>query len=227
MSDSSKLTEPWAMVIVAVISIVPAFITGVVTWQVGKPNRDISQVAVDISDAAKRLDDSLRASSGYHKKVYASLGFGFIAPKAWLVEDYATRFGVADIDVVQRYTDEKSVIGVEYRLIPVQPNYVNDHVQEIQNQIDVWKKIDPNLQIADSTVSGFPAKRFDYNQPTGKRVGMIRRYWVRIVPEIKLQILCFTYTDAPDRDAFWKAAEKIVESTVIDRELLEQRRFGE
>ena len=134
-SSRRELTEPRAMVLVALIGIIPALITGFITWQAGKPKRDVSQAAAEISDAAKRLDDSLRAPSGFQKKVFPNLGFGFIAPNAWKVEDYTTRFGVADIDVVQRYTDEKGVIGVEYKLMPVQPNYVNDHAQEVANQV--------------------------------------------------------------------------------------------
>lgn len=222
--SSKELTEPRAMVIVALIGAIPALITGFVTWQVGKPKRVLAESSPNITDAEKRLDDSLRAPSGYQKRIYSNLGFGFIAPKAWQVEDFATRFGVADIDVIQRYTDEKAVIGVEYKLIPVQPNYVNDHATEVRNQTDVWEKIDPNIKVDDATISGFPAKRFAYTQPTGKRIGEIRRYWVRIVPEVKLQILCFTYMDAPDRNEYWSGAERIVDSTIIDRELLEQRR---
>ena len=220
----SKLTEPQAMVLVALIGIVPALITGFVTWKVSKPSTKEMKEVVQVTDAERRLDDSLRATSGYQKRIYPQFGFGFIAPKAWQVEDYAARFGVADIDVIQRYTDEKAAIGVEFKLIPVQPNYVNDVVAEVGNQADVWRKIDPNLQIMDTTVSGFPAKRFDFTQATGKRRGQIRAYWIRIVPEVKLQIFCFTYTDEPDRDMFWKQAERIVESTIVDRELLERRR---
>ncbi len=222
--ESKVLTQPKAMIIVALIGLIPAIITGLITWNAGKPKREMSREAVAVSAAAARLDDSLRAPSGFQKKIYPNLGFGFIAPKAWQVEDYTTRFGIADIDVVQRYTEAKAVIGVGYNLVPVQPNYVNDINQEISNQSHVWEKIDPGLQVVDDTIAGFPAKRFDYTQKTGKRVGQIRTYWVRILPEVKLQIACFTYTDEPDQEQFWKDAQRVVESTQVDRELLELRR---
>lgn len=220
----SKLSEPQAMVLVALIGVVTTVISGFVTWQVSRPTNKEVKRAVALTDAEKRLDDALRAPSGKQKKIYPKLGFGFIAPSAWIVEDYAAKFGVSDIDVVQRYTAQKAAIGVEFKLMPVQPNYVNDIQAEVRNQADVWKKDDPNLQISETTVSGFPAKQFDFTKATGERRGKIRAYWVRIVPEVKLQIFCFTYTDEPDREAFWSEAERLVESTVVDRELLEQRR---
>ena len=212
------------MILVAVIGIVPALITGFVTWHIGKPTTKTLATVTQITDAGRRLEDALRASSGYQKKIYPQLGFGFIAPKAWQVEDYATRFGVADIDVIQRYTDTKAAIGVKFKLMPVQPNYVNDLVTETANQSDVWRHIDPDLRVSDATISGFQAKRFDYSQSTGARRGQVCAYWIRIVPEVKLQILCFTYTDEPDKEAFWKEVERVVGSTIIDRELLERRR---
>jgi hypothetical protein len=157
---------------------------------------------------------------GFRRHVYPHLAFGFLAPSSWQVEDQATPYGVPDIDVIQRYTDQKAAIGVEFRLIPVQPNYINDFEAEVRNQGDVLRKIDPNLEVADSTIAGIPAKSFRYSQKTGLRTGKIDRTWIRVAPEVKLQVVSFTYTDEPDRDAFHDEVRRIKESIVVDQDLL-------
>jgi hypothetical protein len=170
--------------------------------------------------ANERLRVQLPERPGYRSHVYPRFGFGFLAPRSWQIEDSAAAYNVPDIDIVQRYTEEKAAIGVEFRLIPVQPNYINDVEAEIENQADVLRAIDSELRVADTTVSGVPAKSFRYRQRTGQRIGDINRIWLRLVPEVKLQVLSFTYADEPDRVDFADEVRRITESIVIDQELL-------
>ena len=221
-----NLTDAQATIIAAAIAILPAVVTGLVTGYVtctGSVAKIKEEIGLD-DRVRQRIVSSLPTQAGLRKSAYSDFGFGFSSPSGWTVEDYATRFGVADIDVVQRYTDQKGAIGVEFKFIPVQPNYVNDFEAEVRNQSDVWQRIDPNLAVSDTTIAGIPAKRFEFKQATGKRMGDVQFHWVRLVPEVKLQILCFTYTDEPDRDAYWQEARRIVDSVIIDQQVIDEKR---
>jgi hypothetical protein len=78
--------------------------------------------------------------------------------------------------------------------------------------------IDPNLRVGDITINAQPAKTFMYNQPTGKRIGDIHVYWLRLAPEV----LGFVYTDSADRTDFWREFDSIVESIVFDKQTPEK-----
>lgn len=174
--------------------------------------------------ARERLEKRIVDKPGSKAKIYQQFGFGFIYPAAWIIEDGSAPYGVPDIDIIQRYTDQKAAIGLELRLMPIQPNYIQDVKAEVNNQADVLRKIDPDLIVDDFTVDGIPAKRFRYIQGTGKRKGQITRIWVRLVPEVKLQIISFTYNDEPDKEDFHTEVRRIIDSIVIDKRLLFQIR---
>lgn len=220
------LSTAQAAVIAAALTVIPALITGITTSYVIYKS-SIASAKEEIlgeREVRERIAKQLPIRTGYLKHVYPQYGVGFIAPTAWVKDDVPVHFGIPDIDIVQRYTDQKAAIGVEFKLAQVQINYVNDIVAEERNQKDVWEKNDPNIKVSDATINGRAAKMFNYTHSTGKRFGERRIYWVRLVPEIKLQIQGFTYTDEPDKQEFWKEFDKIVESVVIDQELIDRKR---
>ncbi|QLH51080.1 MAG: hypothetical protein HWD57_15725 [Candidatus Accumulibacter cognatus] len=220
------LSSAQAAVIAAALAVVPALITGITTSYVTFQS-SITKAKEEVlgeRDIRERLAKQLPIRPGYAKHVYPQYGIGFIAPTAWIKDDAPVHYGIPDIDIVQRYTDQKAAIGVEFKLTQVQSNYVNDIVAEVRNQKDVWEKNDPKITVTDATLNGREAKLFHYTHSTGKRIGERRVYWVRLVPEIKLQLQGFTYTDEPDREEFWREFDRIVESTVIDQELIDRKR---
>ena len=159
---------------------------------------------------------------GYTRHVYANLGLGMLAPSAWTTEDFAARFAGGEFDLVKRYEDTKGIVGIKFRYRSIQKNYINDINAELDNQKDVWVKIDPNVSLEDTTINGKPAKVWKYKQSTGKRFGDIRWYWVRLIPEVKLEIICFVYTDSHDREEFWREVDDIIGSLVIDEGVVGQ-----
>ncbi|MEQ1840234.1 MAG: hypothetical protein ABL994_07495 [Verrucomicrobiales bacterium] len=173
--------------------------------------------------ANTRIRARFCAPPGFITHSYSSLCVGLMAPDAWSSEDAAVRFGGGDADLIKRYEDTKGTVGLKLRLRNVQKNYINDITTEVSNQFDVWKHIDPNVTVADTTVSGMPAKVFQYKQKTGQRVGDVRVYWLRIVPQVKLDILAFIYDDAPDKTEFWKEIDAIVSSILIDDQGIKDR----
>jgi hypothetical protein len=220
------LSTAQAAVIAAALTVIPALITGITTSYVTYKSSiaTAKEEVLGEREVRERIAKQLPIQPAYLKHVYPQYGVGFIAPTAWIKDDVPVHFGIPDIDIVQRYTDQKAAIGVEFKLVQVQSNYVNDIVAEVRNQKDVWEKNDPNIRVSDATINGREAKLFNYTHSTGKRFGERRIYWVRLVPEIKLQIQGFTYTDEPDKLEFWKEFDKIVESVVIDQELIDRKR---
>lgn len=200
----------FAIVILCVVAVAVVSIA----YVVANPKKTRYELAND------RLHSQLPGRPGFKPYVYSQFGFGFLAPSSWQVEDQATPYGVPDIDIIQRYTDQKAAIGVELRLIPVQPNYINDFNAEVRNQADVFRNIDSGLEVIDTTIAGIPAKSFRYEQRTGKRIGEIERTWLRLAPEVKLQVLSFTYTDEPDRIVFLDEVRRIKDSIVVDQDRL-------
>ena len=173
--------------------------------------------------ANNRIRARFSAPPGFVTHSYPSLCLGLISPDAWSSEDAAVRFGGGDADLIKRYEDTKGTVGMKLRLRNVQKNYINDINSEVSNQLDVWKHLDPTATVADTTVAGMPAKVFQYKQKTGLRVGDIRVYWLRIAPQVKLDILSFVYDDAPDKIEFWKEVDAMVSSILIDDQGIKER----
>jgi hypothetical protein len=55
----------------------------------------------------------------------------------------------------------------------------------------------------------------------------VRMYWIRVVPEVQLQIFAAEYTDAGDKDQFWREADQVVSSIVIAFDTWQTRYKGE
>jgi hypothetical protein len=50
-----------------------------------------------------------------------------------------------------------------------------------------------------------------------------RQYWIRVVPDVQLQILCANYTDAADTTAFWRDVDQIISSIVVAADVWQAR----
>lgn len=213
-----ELTAAQAAVLAAIVAIVPAGISGVVSGVVSYRSSvaALKQELDPISQAQKRISAQLPGSTGYTKHVYPNLGLGLLAPSSWTTEDFAARFAGGEFDLVKRYEDTKGIVGIKFRYRGIQKNYINDINAELNNQKEVWIKIDPKLSLEDTAINGKPAKVWKYTQSTGKRHGDIRWYWVRLIPEVKLEIICFVYTDSHDREEFWREVDDVIASLVID-----------
>ena len=211
----AQLSAPQATILAAVIAILPSVSTGVLAY-INKPT--------EISIATKTIQSQLATTPGYKQYIYPRLGLGFQAPSSWKPDDAAAKIVGGEIDIIKRYEDSKAAVGVKFRFKSVQSNYINDPNAEVNNQIDVWKKIDANVKVSDATVFGTTGKQFDYKQSTGKRTGEIRSYWVRVIPELKLELWAFVYEDSKDREDFWNEVDDIVQSIVIDTEKFKKLR---
>ena len=220
------MTAAQAAVIAALIAIVPASVSGIVSGFVSYKN-SVAALKEELDPLAQMRDrilSQIPTRPGYTRYVYPNLGLGIQTPAQWTTEDFAAKFAGGEFDIVKRYEDTKGIVGMKFRYRSIQKNYINDINAEIDNQRHVWEKIDPNVTISDTTINGKPAKVWSFNQPTGKRVGDIRWYWVRLIPEVKLEIICFIYTDSEDRDEFWDEVNDIINSLVIDEIHIGQRK---
>lgn len=217
-----NLTTAQAAIITALIGVIPAIITAFLT--LNEPNLPVS---LDISSGnakTQRISQKIPSRIGYKNHIYPNLGIGLQTPSQWIAEDAAAIFSGGEIDFIKRYEDTKAAVGIKIRYRSIQDNYIHDINAEVENQKHVWEKIDPNVKVNDTTINGIPAKVWKYNQSTGKRVGDLRWYWVRIVPEIKLEIVGFIYTDSIDNKEFWTEVDDIIKSLVIDEIHINERK---
>lgn len=77
---------------------------------------------------------------------------------------------------------------MNFGLRPVQPNYVNNITAQIENQRETFEKSFPGTKVKDITISGLAGKLFMYEVPTGKLKMLVHLYWIRVVPDVQLQI---------------------------------------
>ncbi len=220
------MTQAQAAVLIAIIAIVPPGISGILSGYVSyKSSVSAMKDELDpLQQSYKRISAQIPQRIGYQKHLYPTLGLGLLAPLSWSTEDAAAKFAGGEFDLVKRYEDTKGIVGMKFRIRSVQKNYINDIQAELKNQKDVWEKIDPNVQLLDTTINGKPAKLWKYNQRTGKRIGDIRWYWLRLVPEVKLEIIAFIYTDSFDRKEFWNEVDDVIGSLVFDEVVISERR---
>lgn len=220
------MTAAQATVIVTLITVTASGVTGLVSGFVSYKNSvaAIQEKLNPVAQTRNRIVAQIPAKQGYTRHVYPNLGLGVQSPAQWTVEDFAAKFAGGEFDLVKRYEDTKGIVGMKFRYRSVQKNYINDINAEIENQRHVLEKIDPKTIIKDTTINGKPAKVWQYNQATGERIGDIRWYWVRLIPEVKLEIICFIYTNSTDRNEFWNEVDNIIKSLVIDETHIGERK---
>ncbi len=127
-----------------------------------------------LDESRERIDLKISDRIGYKKCIYPNIAIGFLIPDSWMQEDQVARFGGSEFELVKRYEDSKSAVGIQFRLRSVQKNYINDPETEVKNQLDLMSKIDSNVVVKDITVFDRPGKEFILRQSTGKRMGIVR-----------------------------------------------------
>jgi hypothetical protein len=200
-------------ILIALIGIIPATLTAVLGYLQGSRSTEIHSVRSEL--AAKRISFSRGQNPNFKELVYPNYGLSLVAPLSWTAEDSPARLAGGEFNLVSRYEDTRGAVGMNFRLRPVQPNYVNNIAAQIENQRITFEKSFPGTTVSDIAISGLAGKLFTYEVPTGKRKMLVRLYWIRVVPEVQLQIQCAQYTDAADTAEFWRDVDQVMSSIVI------------
>lgn len=200
-------------VLIALIAIVPATLTAVLGFFQGTRATDANEARTEL--ASKRIAFAHSRNPNFKELVYPNYGMSLTAPVSWTAEDSPARLAGGEFNLIARYEDTRGAIGMNFRLRPVQPNYVNNLATQIENQRITFEKNYPGSTVTDYAISGLAGKLFTYEVPTGKRKMLVRLYWIRVAPDIQLQIQCAQYTDAADATEFWRDVDQVMSSIVI------------
>ncbi len=209
------LTAPQASLLAAVIALAPAAVTGAYTYMI-RPTRDEAG-----EQARYRIEKKLPKRSGYKSYISPRIGIGFNVPLAWQIDDAIHVFGGGEIDLIRHYDTEANSIseGIKFALRVVQGNYVKYPQKEEDNYMDTVRKIDPKASIERAEINGQVGVKISYKQSTGKRIGQISRYWLRLHDRAKLEVVVFTNL-GEDRKEFLDEARDTLSSIVIDEDVI-------
>lgn len=199
--------------LLALIAILPACLTALLGYLQGAKSTEVNETKTEL--ASKRISFSQSRNPNFKELIYPNYGMSLIAPVSWTTEDSPARLAGGEFNLVSRYEDTRGAVGINFRLRPVQPNYVNNIAAQIENQRETFEKNYPGTKVEDITISGLAGKLFTYEIPTGKRKMLVRLYWIRVVPDIQLQIQCAQYTDAADATEFWRDTDQVISSIVL------------
>lgn len=200
-------------VLIALVGIVPATLAAVFGYLQGRKSTDENAARNEIE--SKKLEFRRSLNPGFRELTYPNYGISLTVPVSWSIEDSPALLAGGEFNLVSRYEETAGAIGMNFRLRPVQPNYIKDISAQIENQIETFKKNFPGAEVKDITITGLAGKLFTYSVSTGKRKMLIRLYWIRLVPDVQFQIQCAQYEDAADFDKFWKETDQIIDSIVI------------
>lgn len=199
-------------IVIALIGIVPACLTSIFGYMEGKTRTDANIAYSELKGAINYKNSD---NPSFKKLIYPNYGIYLLAPISWTIEDSPARLAGGEFNLIQRYEDTKGAIGMNFRLRPVQQNYINDIQSQISNQKEVFEKNSGATTVENITVSGQVGQVFTYEAATGQRRMRVKLYWLRLVPTVQLQIQCVQYTDATDSIEFWKNVDGIISSIVI------------
>ena len=193
-------------------------IVGIATTAAGS----IYLVLCDPTEA--RIRAALPDLTGYEQVVYARVGVGFLIPDHWQVDDASFRFGSGDIDLIKNIDPAAGSIsqGIKLRLVNIQKTYVNNPEAAIDNQLAVWRVIDPDASVRSATFAGRPANRFAYKQVTGQRTAYIEQTWIRLTNRVKLHVISVSNLDSESRQIFERERDGILQAFVIDEDRLQE-----
>ncbi|MCQ9377751.1 hypothetical protein [Methyloversatilis sp. XJ19-49] len=200
-------------IVLAVIAIIPATLTALAGYSQGQKSSDSNKSLAELD--SKKISLQASQNPNFKQLVYPNYGIMLNVPANWTAEDSPARLAGGEFNLVSRYEETKGSIGMNFRLRPVQPNYINDLPAQVENQRVTLEKNFGAVKVEDTTISGVQGKLFTYESATGKRKMLIKMYWVRVVPDVQLQILCAQYLDAADFNEFWMQATQAISSIVI------------
>lgn len=200
-------------IIIAIVGIVPATLAAIFGYIQGSKSTDLNVAKTELKH--KKLEFRRSVNPGFKELIYPNYGISLTVPVSWTIEDSPAILAGGEFNLIRRYEDTSGAIGMNFRLRPVQPNYINNISDQIKNQIITLEKNFPESNVDDITITGLPGKLFTYKIKTGKRIMLVRLYWIRLVPDVQFQIQCAQYTNAADFDTFWREVDQIVSSIVI------------
>ncbi|MBI2745237.1 MAG: hypothetical protein HYX45_06595 [Burkholderiales bacterium] len=200
-------------IVLALIAIVPACLTAVFGYLQGSKTTEAYETKSELT--SKRISFGYSKNPNFKELVYPNYGMSLLAPVSWTAEDSPARLAGGEFNLVSRYEDTRGAVGMNFRLRPVQPNYVNNISAQIENQLVTFERNYPGSKVEDVAISGLAGKLFTYEVPTGKRKMLVKLYWIRVVPDVQLQIQCAQYTDAVDAEEFWRDVDRVISSIVL------------
>ncbi|MEM1113868.1 MAG: hypothetical protein AAGI11_18285 [Pseudomonadota bacterium] len=165
-------------VIIALIGIVPAVLTAVFGYMQGINSTEVNTTKSELVD--KRISFQRSINPGFKELVYPNYGLSLLTPVSWLAEDSPAVLAGGEFNLVSRYEDTQGAIGMNFRLRPVQPNYINNLAKQIENQLITFERNYPGATVEDVSISGLAGKMFNYEIPTGKRKMLVKLYWIRL-----------------------------------------------
>lgn len=200
-------------ILLALIGIIPATLTAGLGYFQGSKATDTKETVTELEN--KRFSFARSQNPNFKELIYPNYGMSLLAPISWTAEDSPARLAGGEFNLISRYEDTRGAVGMNLRLRPVQPNYINDIGSQIENQRIIFERNYPGTRVEDITISGLAGKLFTYEMPTGRRQMLVRLYWIRLVPDVQLQIQCAQYVDAADSVSFWRDVDQVISSIVI------------
>lgn len=200
-------------ILIALIAIIPACLTAILGYMQGYKSTDFQMAKSELTE--KRVSFQRSSNPNFKELIYPNYGISLMAPVSWTAEDSPAVLAGGEFNLISRYEDTRGAVGMNFRLRPVQPNYINNISAQIENQRLTFERNFPGTTVEDITLSGLAGKLFIYTVKTGKREMKVRLYWIRLIPDVQLQIQVAQYSDAADYEEFWKQVDQILSSIVI------------
>src|SRR5579863_2122047 len=204
-----RLTAPQATVAAALLALVPSASTaGVALFTtLLSPQRVLDH----------RLRDRLPHRSNATARVYTQLALALNVPDTWSTTDAAAFLGGGQVELVKRYDANQAGIGVLLRVSSVPQPLDTDPQREINNHLAVLRQQDPAARATVASVAGKTGTLYSYIKPMGaNKLGNIKEYIVRLVPEVELNIVSLCFSDDTDKDECIREADDVVSSIVVD-----------
>lgn len=201
---------------IAAIGVLPAIFTAYVGYNQGTKSTPQEITQTELDKKTFNLEDDLDAK--FSRLDYPNYGISLSIPSSWQVEDGPALMAGGEFSVIKRYDEGKASIGLNFRLRPIQNNYIDHPEAQLRNQLAVYKKTYKSVSLDKTNISGIPANIFKFIAPAGGKSMDVRTYWVKLTPNAFLHITSAQYTDARDKDEFWEESDRIISSLVIATE---------
>lgn len=138
-------------IIIAIVGIVPATLAAIFGYMQGVRSTDLNLAKTELKH--RKLDFRRSVNPGFKELTYPNYGISLTVPVAWTIEDSPAVLAGGEFNLISRYEDTQGAIGMNFRLRPVQPNYINNISDQINNQIVTLEKNFPDSNVSDITIT--------------------------------------------------------------------------
>lgn len=219
-----SLSDPQAIVIAALVAVIPLLMTLLITLKSRPPEKPefnpSAQMRADIQALLPKPNDEIKVM------VYERMCFGFVTPENWEIHDTATYFGGGRIMASKRPGEDMSQIGVEFHVrswldrytVPTFEDYANLMLQEHEQVFE-------NVTLNQLNLQGNAAYYVDYDLSNESEASVLkngRLYTVLLTKPLLLNMI----SRIPINDSgteFWQEVEQIVDSIRIHRGCLDEK----